>query len=960
MTSSRRPRLASLGALLLVALFFAPPGGVGFAFGATALPHGGGRAGSSERRGPDLFQTNGTPSAPWTNVTSPNFTRVPFAVQSFAMAYDAADQYVVAYGGYSDGLGLAIDQTWTYRNTVWTNITSDPPSSPPARRGAMMAYDAADGYVILFGGGDTSGSNLYPDTWKFLHGHWTDITSAHPNASNTPSGRFYGSLAYDPARSAVILYGGYGGNVQPAALNDTWEFSNGTWTNLTSSLGPSPPALYDASMAWDGTDNELVLVGGYNASGDVQAATWALTSAGWQGVGSFHSASPPTDPGSYFAWNPNDGYDVWYGGGETWSFANGTWAQVPTGLSSTPGQRTGLAESGTYDAADGYDLLWGGASGDQDLNTTWIFDGRLHAITTVSRAALDANESMTIATVPIGGAAPYGFAYSGLPSDCAPGNVSRFACTFPTVGHYNVTINVTDSGGNYTLRPLNLTVFPTLEISGSVAPSAIDLDEAVNYTVVASGGSGNLSFTYSNLPSGCTTYNVSRLPCLPSATGASSASVAVSDTSGIVVPLYDLNLTVYPALGAGITPHYVGIDLGQSFSLAGNGSGGHGQLTPHWIGLPSNCTEGAVWNFTCQPNATGSWRVFLQVEDALPDTLEVGPTVVTVSPLPTVQLAASGLEGVAPFSVVFTETPANGTSPYSVNWSFGDGSSPVTDGMSVVSHTFAAPGNYTVQVTDRDAVGHTFAAEATVQVVAPLAVQLRAEPRGDVFDAGAPLELDTSVTGGGAPLDFAWVGLPPGCTAADVPVIRCTVSTWGSYRPTVFVTDPLGENVTASADLTVASTLTVTLTLYQGTLTCQGPYDERGGANQAGGVGPYHYNWTFGDGTTGTLIGGTIDHPYAQSGQYPVSVTVTDSAGGVANATGTAVVGPSGCPALFLGVPVTAGGWGLIIAGLAAVLVVAAVVLIRRGRTRSEAEPPAEPADEPPMYGEEARPEGSE
>src|ERR1700719_986653 len=51
----------------------------------------------------------------------------------------------------------------------WTRQA--PASSPPARSGASMAYDAATGTVVLFGGGGANSS--LSDTWTWDGATWT-------------------------------------------------------------------------------------------------------------------------------------------------------------------------------------------------------------------------------------------------------------------------------------------------------------------------------------------------------------------------------------------------------------------------------------------------------------------------------------------------------------------------------------------------------------------------------------------------------------------------------------------------------------------------------------------------------------------------------------------------------------------------------------------------------------------
>ena len=80
-----------------------------------------------------------------------------------AMAYDAATGTALLFGGEARGGGNLRD-TWTWNGTTWTKQA--PAASPSARYSEAMAYDAATGRVVLFGGVSPSGSSL-DDTWTW-------------------------------------------------------------------------------------------------------------------------------------------------------------------------------------------------------------------------------------------------------------------------------------------------------------------------------------------------------------------------------------------------------------------------------------------------------------------------------------------------------------------------------------------------------------------------------------------------------------------------------------------------------------------------------------------------------------------------------------------------------------------------------------------------------------------------
>ena len=73
----------------------------------------------------------------------------------------------MAASSTSSGSTTYLASTWEWNGSTWTNMASAS-GSPPARTEHAMAYDAAHGKVMLFGGyaypNATSG---FADTWLY-------------------------------------------------------------------------------------------------------------------------------------------------------------------------------------------------------------------------------------------------------------------------------------------------------------------------------------------------------------------------------------------------------------------------------------------------------------------------------------------------------------------------------------------------------------------------------------------------------------------------------------------------------------------------------------------------------------------------------------------------------------------------------------------------------------------------
>jgi Galactose oxidase, central domain len=256
-----------------------------------------------------------------------------------SMAYDAASGQVVFFGSAVKNLdtpdATAVSQTWTWDGSDWT--LQSPVQSPPPLLQASMAYDAATGTVVLFGGDDEETDGPLLDdpspagqTWTWNGSNWTQQTPA-----DSPSPRLEASMSYDPDQGQVVLFGGADGAGD--VLADTWTWDGNDWTQQTPVT--SPPARDGAAMAFDSTSNQMVLFGGanFNLVEGTDVDDEAIFADTWTWDGSTWTPQNPatSPPGSYagsLADDPPTGQAVLFGGiaslsveDETLNFINQTW-----------------------------------------------------------------------------------------------------------------------------------------------------------------------------------------------------------------------------------------------------------------------------------------------------------------------------------------------------------------------------------------------------------------------------------------------------------------------------------------------------------------------------------------------------------------------------------------------------------------------------------------------------------
>ncbi len=114
-----------------------------------------------------------------------------------------------------------------------------PATSPPARESATMAYDAATGNVVLFGGMPSSSSYMCEHLFeRHLGMEWKHMDRGIPGGE--PAGQDWRHDGLRRGRLATwcSLAASGSGN----ALNDTWVWNGSTWTEEFPAT--SPPARY--------------------------------------------------------------------------------------------------------------------------------------------------------------------------------------------------------------------------------------------------------------------------------------------------------------------------------------------------------------------------------------------------------------------------------------------------------------------------------------------------------------------------------------------------------------------------------------------------------------------------------------------------------------------------------------------------------------------------------------------
>jgi PKD repeat protein len=532
-----------------------------------------------------------------------------------------------------------------------------------------------------------------------------------------------------------------------------------------------------------------------------------------------------------------------------WAFGDGTSASTQTA-------------SHTYAAAGSYTAtltVTDASSHTATATAAVVVSPALSATAAASPSGGDAPATIGFTGGSTGGLGPYAFSWSF--GDGATSSTQSPSHTYTQAGQYTARLTVTDGNGTTATATVAVAIDAALGVSASASPAAGDAPLAVTFS--ASPVGGRLPLTYGwDFGDGGTGSGAAPTHTY-AATGHYTAHLTVVDANGGTASA-TVAVTVNPLPAAAASARPATGDAPLAVTFTGSGTAGTPPYTYTWAFGDGGTAAGPAPTHTY--TTAGAYTAVVTVTDASGHA-DMSSVAVTVNAPPSATATASTTAGNVPLTVGFTGTASAGTAPYTYAWTFGDGGTSTAQNP---SHTYTVAGAYQAVLSVTDAAGgHTTATTSTITVTGPLAASAQASPLAG--DAPLSVAFTGAPSGGAGGYTFAWAFGDGAASTAQSPTHLYGAA--GTFTASFTVTDRVGATATATVTVVVAPSLaaTATASATQG----DAPLGVAFSGGVTGGLAPYTYSWSFGDGASSPAQ--NPSHTYGAAGSYHVVLTVTDA-----------------------------------------------------------------------------------
>ena len=240
----------------------------------------------------------------------------------------------------------------------------------------------------------------------------------------------------------------------------------------------------------------------------------------------------------------------------------------------------------------------------------------------------------------------------------------------------------------------------------------------------------------------------------------------------------------------------------------------------------------------------------------------------TILKAPIAAFSAHPTSGDVPLKVDFTDKSTGAHVSY--KWSFGDGKYSTEKNP---EHIYTKAGNYTVNLTVRNAAGNNTTTKSNFIVVNPMKAPVAA--------------FAAHPTSGEAPLNVAFTGKSTGFitsykwsfgdgTYSNIKNPEHKYIKAGTYNVSLKVSNAAGNNTTTKTSFIVVNPLKAPVANFTAHPTSGKAPLNVAFIDKSTGVHT-SWKWNFGDGTTSTFKNPV--HKYIKTGNYTVSLTVSNAAG---------------------------------------------------------------------------------